>query len=116
MDLAGEIQLDGLVATNTTISRSHLQTDEATILHIGAGGLSGRPLFHHSTEIIRYITAKTAGTLPLIGSGGIFNGEEAYRKLSSGASLLEVWTGFIYEGPFIVKKICKYLQAQGERK
>jgi dihydroorotate dehydrogenase len=107
IDLAIEINLDGIVATNTTISREGLQTVNRKLQIIGAGGLSGKPLQQHSTEIIKYIHQKTGGRLPLIASGGIFNGNDAKEKLNAGAHLLEVWTGFIYEGPSIVKNICK---------
>lgn len=109
IDLAKEIHLDGLVATNTTISREGLLTPSSQLTAIGAGGLSGKPLLNHSTEIIQYIHQKTAGTIPIIGSGGIFTGSDAKQKLAAGASLIEVWTGFIYEGPFIVKNICQKL-------
>ena len=109
IDLAKEISLDGLVVSNTTISREGLQTETRKIKSIGAGGLSGKPLQQRSTELIRYISQKTGGTIPIIGSGGIFNGPDAMEKLQAGASLVEVWTGFIYEGPFIVKRICKAL-------
>jgi dihydroorotate dehydrogenase len=112
IDLATEIKLDGLVATNTTISREHLQTTSNKLQAIGAGGLSGQPLQTRSTQIVQYIFEKTAGAIPVIGSGGIFTGADAKQKLGAGASLVEVWTGFIYEGPFIVKNICKYLQTE----
>lgn len=111
IELAQTINLDGVVATNTTIGREKLQTPAATLQAIGTGGLSGKPLEKHSTEIVQYIHQKTNGSVPVIGSGGIFTGEDARQKLSAGAVLIEVWTGFIYEGPFIVKKICKALQA-----
>jgi dihydroorotate dehydrogenase len=111
IDLAKEINLDGLVATNTTISREPLTTDPGEVAKIGAGGLSGKPVKERSTEVLKYIHQKTGGSIPVIGSGGIFTGEDARQKLSAGASLIEVWTGFIYEGPAIVKKICQYLQA-----
>jgi dihydroorotate dehydrogenase len=111
IDLAKEINLDGLVATNTTISREPLTTDPNEVTKIGAGGLSGQPVKERSTEVITYIHQKTGGKIPVIGSGGIFTGEDARQKLTAGASLIEVWTGFIYEGPAIVKKVCRYLQA-----
>lgn len=109
IDLALEIKLDGLVATNTTISRSGLTTHDSRLTTIGAGGLSGLPLKHRSTEIIKYICERTKGKIPVIASGGIFTGADAKEKLDAGASLLQVWTGFIYEGPKIVKRICKSL-------
>ncbi|MBC7829358.1 MAG: quinone-dependent dihydroorotate dehydrogenase [Chitinophagaceae bacterium] len=109
IDLALEIKLDGLVATNTTISREGLQTQEPKLEAIGAGGLSGIPLKVRSTEIIQYIYQKTKGLIPIIASGGIFTASDAKEKLGAGASLIQVWTGFIYEGPGIVKNICKGL-------
>lgn len=110
ISLALEIQLDGLVATNTTISREALtDVDKETIDKIGAGGLSGQPLKERSTAIVRYIHEKTGGKIPLIASGGVFTAEDAREKFEAGASLVQVWTGFIYEGPMIVKKICSGL-------
>jgi len=106
VDLAMEIKLDGLVAANTTISREKLISSSTRLEAIGAGGLSGAPLKERSTEVIRYIHKKTAGSVPLIASGGIFTGEDGAEKIEAGASLVQVWTGFIYEGPFIVGRIC----------
>ena len=111
IDLALEIQLDGLVATNTTIDREGLEHN----FDIGskqAGGLSGKPLQKRSTEVVKYIFDKTKGEIPIIASGGIFTSEDANEKFEAGASLVQVWTGFIYEGPAIVKKICKHLKSQ----
>jgi dihydroorotate dehydrogenase len=105
IDLALEINLDGLVATNTTISREGLHTPANTIRDIGAGGLSGAPLKQRSTEIVQYITKRSGGKIPVIASGGIFTAADAKEKLDAGAVLVQVWTGFIYEGPGIVKKI-----------
>ncbi|MBI2730557.1 MAG: quinone-dependent dihydroorotate dehydrogenase [Sphingobacteriales bacterium] len=109
IDLAMEIKLDGLVATNTTISRELLATSHEKVQNIGTGGLSGLPVKKRSTEILKYITQKTNGQLPVIASGGIFTGEDAREKIAAGASLVQVWTGFIYEGPMIAKNICQYL-------
>lgn len=109
IDLALEIKLDGLVAANTTISRAGLQTPASRVENIGAGGLSGAPLKQRSTELVSYIFRKTKGSVPVIASGGIFTGADAQEKLDAGASLLQVWTGFIYEGPGIVKRINKEL-------
>jgi dihydroorotate dehydrogenase len=105
ISLASEIQLSGLVVSNTTISRENLQTSDKELQKIGAGGLSGAPLKKRSTEIVRYISQKTNNTIPVIASGGIFNSADAKEKINAGASLVQVWTGFIYEGPAIVKKI-----------
>lgn len=109
IDLALELNLDGLVVSNTTISRDKLSTSAERISGIGAGGLSGYPLKEKSTGIIKYIHQKTKGAVPIIGSGGIFTGLDAQEKISAGATLVQVWTGFIYEGPSIVKRICKKL-------
>ncbi|RYZ22635.1 MAG: quinone-dependent dihydroorotate dehydrogenase [Chitinophagaceae bacterium] len=109
VDLALEIGLDGLVATNTTISRDELQTNAADVEAIGAGGLSGRPVRERSTGVLRHLAARAGGRLPIIGSGGVFTAADAREKLAAGAILTEVWTGFIYEGPTIVKKICREL-------
>jgi dihydroorotate dehydrogenase len=113
IDLALEIKLDGLVATNTTISREGLTTPDSRLITTGAGGLSGLPLKNKSTDIVKYIHQRANGAIPIIASGGIFNGQDAKEKLEAGASLVQVWTGFIYEGPAIVKKICKELTETG---
>ncbi|GAA4336321.1 quinone-dependent dihydroorotate dehydrogenase [Flaviaesturariibacter amylovorans] len=114
VDLALEINLDGLVATNTTISREALQTGSAAVEAIGAGGLSGRPVRERSTEVLRHLATRAGGRLPIIGSGGIFTGPDAQEKLAAGATLTEVWTGFIYEGPLIVRNICRHLAPAGK--
>jgi dihydroorotate dehydrogenase len=103
--LALEIKLDGFVAANTTISRENLQTSTFTLEKIGAGGLSGAPLKERSTEIVKYIHQHTNGSIPIIASGGVFTAADATEKIANGASLVQVWTGFIYEGPGIVKKM-----------
>ncbi|MFN2458319.1 MAG: quinone-dependent dihydroorotate dehydrogenase [Chitinophagaceae bacterium] len=109
IDLAKQIKLDGIVATNTTVSRELLATSYKQIQKFGLGGLSGKPLQQKSTDLIKYIHIKTNGTIPIIASGGIFNSADANEKFSAGASLIEVWTGLIYEGPSIVKRICNGL-------
>lgn len=109
IELALEIKLDGIVATNTTIERSNLNTPIKEITDIGAGGLSGKPVKERSTQIVKYIFDQTKGEIPIIASGGIFTARDAKEKLESGASLVQIWTGFIYEGPTIVNKICKGL-------
>ena len=107
IDLSQEINLDGLVVANTSIDRSNLVTENLNT--IGAGGLSGLPIKKRATEIVEYISQKTNGNIPIIASGGIFTGADAAAKLDAGASLVQVWTGFVYEGPAIVKNICRYL-------
>ena len=102
--------VDGIVAGNTTTSREGLVTDPKRIEKIGNGGLSGAPLFERSLEMVRYIHQKTSGRLPIIGVGGIMTGEQASRMLEAGASLIEIYTGFIYEGPSAVKRILKNIQ------
>ena len=111
IDLAIEIKLDGLVATNTTVNREGLSS-ESGVVSLESGGLSGLPLKHRSTEVVRYISQKTKGEIPIIASGGIFTAADAKEKIDAGASLVQVWTGFIYEGPAIVRKICKNLNVQ----
>lgn len=112
IDLALEIKLDGIVATNTTIDRSNLKTPIKEVTDIGAGGLSGAPVKERSTQIVKYISDQTNGQIPIIASGGIFTARDAKEKLDSGATLVQIWTGFIYEGPTIVNKICKGLTQQ----
>ena len=104
IDLALEINLDGLVAANTTIRRDQLVTSHPLPVTV-PGGLSGLPVKNRSTELVKYIHNKTAGLIPIIASGGIFTGADAKEKIDAGAVLVQVWTGFIYEGPGIVKKI-----------
>jgi dihydroorotate dehydrogenase len=109
ISLAFEVALDGIVATNTTIARDDLITSKTEIDTIGAGGLSGKPLFKRSNEVLEYLIKNSSNKIPVIASGGIFTGEDAKHKLNAGAALIQVWTGFIYEGPSIVKKINKSL-------
>jgi dihydroorotate dehydrogenase len=108
--LALEIGLDGLVAANTTISREGLVTPAERLEAIGAGGLSGAPLRERATEVVRYLCARLEGRIPVIASGGIFTRADAREKLDAGAALVQVWTGFIYEGPFIVGRMCRNIQ------
>ncbi len=107
IDLAAEIQLDGLVVSNTSISREGLLCSDEELKRIGAGGLSGDPLKKKSTDLIRYISKKTNHSIPIIGSGGIRSVADAREKIEAGAGLIQIWTGFIYEGPGLVRKILK---------
>ncbi|EDX87069.1 dihydroorotate oxidase [Synechococcus sp. PCC 7335] len=109
VQLAQDCNLAGIIATNTTVDRSALTT--RTITTIGksvtdeAGGISGAPVQQRSTEVIRQIYAQTKGTLPIIGVGGIFNADDAWAKITAGASLLQTYTGWVYEGPTMIKNI-----------
>lgn len=105
MEIVSETRLAGIVATNTTISREGLQTPKASVEKIGSGGLSGKPLSKRATEVIRYIHQHSEGKIPIIGVGGIMSVEDALEKLEAGASLVQLYTGFIYEGPALVKAI-----------
>ena len=107
IEVINRCNIDGVIATNTTTSRSNLKTDATKIKAMGNGGLSGKPIKDRSTELIKYISTKTNGKLPIIGVGGIFNANDAIEKLNAGASLVQVYTGFIYEGPAIAKQINK---------
>ncbi|MDB5228663.1 MAG: pyrD [Bacteroidota bacterium] len=100
-----ETKLSGIVATNTTILRDDLETDKNKIEMIGNGGLSGKPLSARSTEVIRYIHLKSGGKIPVIASGGIMTAEDAIEKLNAGATLVQLYTGFVYEGPALIKEI-----------
>jgi dihydroorotate dehydrogenase len=107
VDIVKESGIEGVVATNTTISREHLLTDISKVNAIGAGGLSGQILHQHSTQVLHYINHKCKGTIPLIGVGGINSTNSAQSKLNAGASLVQLYTGFIYKGPSLVKSIAK---------
>lgn len=98
-------KIDGVIATNTTIGRDDLKTDSKLLMQYGAGGISGKPLAKRSTEVIRYLHDNSKGEFPIIGVGGIHSADDALEKLAAGASLIQLYTGFIYEGPGIVRKI-----------
>ncbi len=109
IEIVTETKIDGIVATNTTILRDGLSYSAEQIRKVGAGGMSGQPLRDRSTEVIRYIHEKSKGSIPIIGVGGIMSKEDALEKLDAGASLIQLYTGFIYEGPALVKAINKEL-------
>ncbi|MDN3669587.1 quinone-dependent dihydroorotate dehydrogenase [Echinicola jeungdonensis] len=109
IEIVQESKIDGVIATNTTIDRSKLETPKEQVESIGSGGLSGKVLAARSTEVIRYLSEKSGGSFPIIGVGGIFSAEDAIEKLQAGASLVQVYSGMIYEGPGLVKKIKKGL-------
>jgi len=104
-----ETKIAGVIASNTTISRERLRTPDIKLGVIGNGGLSGKPLTNSSTEIIRYLSLKAQGNFSIIGCGGIFSEKDALEKIIGGAILIQIYTGFIYEGPSLVKNICRKL-------
>ncbi len=111
VEILKESGTDGVIATNTTISREGLLTPKGEVEKMGAGGLSGRPLTVRSTEVIAYLRAKLGVGYPIIGVGGIMSPTDAIDKLKAGADLVQVYTGFIYEGPGFVKEILTALQS-----
>jgi dihydroorotate dehydrogenase len=112
LELTGPRQVAGIVATNTTIARP--ATDQVALqsIYSEAGGLSGRPLAKRSTDVIRHLYRQTGGKLPVIGVGGIFNAADAWEKIAAGASLVQIYTGLVYEGPGVVRKIVSGLRAR----
>jgi len=105
VEIVQETKLAGVIATNTTINREGLITSQEELSQIGAGGLSGSPVRERSTEVIRYLAKKSGKSFAIIGVGGIHSAEDALEKLDAGADLVQVYTGFIYEGPGLVKNI-----------
>ena len=105
--IVADTKIDGVVATNTTIGRKGLKTDKTKVEAIGNGGLSGKPVKARSTEVIKYLADKSNRAFPIIGVGGIHSAEDALEKLEAGATLVQVFTGFIYEGPSLIKRINK---------
>ncbi|MDD2293044.1 MAG: quinone-dependent dihydroorotate dehydrogenase [Bacteroidales bacterium] len=116
LKLALSSGIDGIVATNTTKSREGLKTDAQTVESIGDGGLSGAPLFERSLKFVKYIHDKTEGMLPIIGVGGIMTADQAQQMMDAGASLIEVYSGFIYNGPLFIKKILKTLRNNAKQR
>jgi dihydroorotate dehydrogenase len=107
VEIVNETRIAGLIATNTTISRAGLQSEPNLVNE--TGGISGKPLTKRSTEVIKYINERSNGAFPIIGVGGIHSAEDAIEKLNAGAALVQVYTGFIYEGPALISNICKGL-------
>ncbi len=105
IDLVANTNLDGVIASNTSTSRSNLKASKSQLEEIGNGGVSGKPLATKSTEVIRYLHTKSKGAFPIIGVGGIHTAKDAIEKLKAGASLVQIYTGFIYSGPSLVKQI-----------
>jgi dihydroorotate dehydrogenase len=112
IDIVASTKIDGIVATNTTIAREPLTYPKAEIEAIGMGGLSGKPLSKRSTEVIAYLKTKSNNAFPVIGVGGIHSPEDAIEKIKAGADLIQLYTGFIYEGPALIKNINKEIVKQ----
>lgn len=107
--LVSETKIDGVIASNTSIARNHLKTSKVRLAQIGNGGVSGQSIKNQSTKVIRYLAEKSNKSFPIIGVGGIHSAEDALEKIEAGADLVQVYTGFIYEGPALIKKINKAL-------
>ena len=108
IEIVSETKIDGVIATNTTINRDGLVSENKAEM----GGLSGKPLTHRSTEVIRFLSEKSNKAFPIIGVGGIHSANDALEKLEAGASLIQLYTGFIYEGPQLIKDINKAILKQ----
>lgn len=117
VEVIERLEVDGIIATNTTVSRDNLRTDAGRVAACGEGGLSGKPLRDRSTRMIAELYELTHGFIPLIGVGGIFTAEDAWEKIAAGASLVQLYTGFIYQGPRIAQELneglAKILEREG---
>ena len=107
IEIVAETKIDGVIASNTSVNREGLIATEKQLETIGNGGLSGKPIKDRSTAVIKYLAEKSNKSFPIIGVGGIHSAEDALEKLKAGADLVQIYTGFIYEGPSLVKKINK---------
>ncbi|MEQ3655844.1 MAG: quinone-dependent dihydroorotate dehydrogenase [Dokdonia sp.] len=112
IDLVQQTKLDGVIASNTSTSREGLQTPQVRLEEIGNGGLSGKPITDRSTRVIRYLSENSQKSFPIIGVGGIHTAQDALDKLNAGATLVQLYTGFIYEGPGLIKDINKAILKQ----
>jgi dihydroorotate dehydrogenase len=113
IEIVAQTKIDGIIATNTTTSREGLKTDKKRVEEIANGGLSGLPVRERSTEVIRYLAEKSNKAFPIIGVGGIHSPEDALEKIKAGADLVQIYTGFIYEGPGLIKAINKKILENG---
>jgi dihydroorotate dehydrogenase len=105
VEVAQRTRISGIIATNTTTGRQNLHSSPARVASAGEGGLSGAPLRERSNQVIRTIYRLTRGSLPIVGVGGVFTAEDAWEKICAGASLIQLYTGFIYEGPGVARRI-----------
>jgi dihydroorotate dehydrogenase len=112
VELVAETKIDGVIASNTSTIRENLKVSEERLHEIGMGGLSGKPIKNNSTKVIKYLSETSKKSFPIIGVGGIHSAEDAIEKLNAGADLIQIYTGFIYEGPALVKRINKAILAE----
>ncbi|MGH7968134.1 MAG: quinone-dependent dihydroorotate dehydrogenase [Limisphaerales bacterium] len=110
LELTGPRQIAGIVATNTTLDRPETADPKLQRIYAEAGGLSGVPLRKRSTEVVRHLYRQTGGKLPIIGVGGVFSAADAWEKITAGASLVQIYTGLVYEGPGLVRRVLKGLR------
>lgn len=115
IDLVAETQIDGVIVSNTSVNREGLKTSSETLAAIGNGGLSGKPIRERSTKMIKYLADKSNRSFPIIGVGGIHSAKDAMEKLDAGASLVQLYTGFIYEGPQLINDINNELLKRASR-
>ena len=112
IELVAETKIDGVIASNTSTTRNNLKASNRLLKEIGNGGLSGQPIKELSTKVIKYLAQNSNKAFPIIGVGGIHSPEDALEKLEAGATLVQLWTGFVYEGPALVKQINKAILAK----
>lgn len=112
IQLVAKTKIDGVIASNTSVSRDNLKTSKERLQEIGNGGLSGQPIKEKSTKVIQYLSEKSNKAFPIIGVGGIHSEKDALEKINAGADLVQIYTGFIYEGPSLVKRINKAILNQ----
>lgn len=113
IELVAETKIDGVIASNTSVNREGLKASKERLQEIGNGGLSGQPVKDRSTKVIKYLADNSNKAFPIIGVGGIHSEKDALEKLNAGADLVQIYTGFIYEGPSLVKRINKVILAEG---
>jgi len=112
IELVAETKIDGVIASNTSTSRDNLKASKERLQEIGNGGVSGKPIKNQSTKVIKYLADNSNKSFPIIGVGGIHSAEDALEKINAGADLVQIYTGFIYEGPSLIKKINKAILAK----
>ncbi|WP_281979354.1 quinone-dependent dihydroorotate dehydrogenase [Tenacibaculum mesophilum] len=112
IELVAETKIDGVIASNTSVNRDNLKASKERLQEIGNGGVSGQPVKDRSTKVIQYLTDNSNKAFPIIGVGGIHSEKDALEKLKAGADLVQIYTGFIYEGPSLVKRINKAILAE----